>query len=132
MADQYSTTVRNARADATSTAIGGGGKLRVYTGAAPANCGTAASGTLLSEHTCGTPFAPAASGGVQSPTLPADVNASASGNAGYYRVYDAAGTNCHIQGSIGTSGTDIIVSRIDFAAGSPVHVASWTRTEQGA
>jgi len=36
MATSFSTTLRNARLDAISTAIGTGGKLRIYSGIRPA------------------------------------------------------------------------------------------------
>lgn len=133
MALQYSTAARNARADSgIATIIGNAGLLRVYTGGAPADCVTAATGTKLSEHTLGSPFAPAASGGVQSPTLPANVNALATGTAGYWRVYKSDGTTCVIQGGVGTSGADLNLNTLSIVSGGPVQVNSWTFTEGGA
>lgn len=132
MALQYSTTLRNGRADAVTTAVGNAGLLRIYTGSAPANCGTAASGTLLSEHTLGSPFSAAASSGAQSPTLPSNVNASNTGTAGYWRVYKSDGTTCVIQGSVGTSGADMNLNTLSLVSGGPVQINSWTFTEGGA
>ncbi len=132
MALQYSVAVRNGRADAVTTVVGSAGKLRLYTGSAPADCAAAATGTLLSEHTLGSPFAPAASGGVLSPTLPANVNAAASGTAGYWRIYKSDGTTCAKQGSVGTSGADINLNTLSIVAGGPVQLNSWTITEAGA
>lgn len=132
MALQYSTAARNGRGDAIATAVGNAGLLRIYTGAAPADCVTAASGTKLSEHTLASPFAPATSGGVQSPTLPANVNALASGTAGYWRVYKSDGTTCVIQGSVGTSGADLNLNTLTIASGGPVQINSWVFTEGGA
>jgi hypothetical protein len=132
MALQYSTTLRNGRGDQHTSVIGAGAKLRIYTGTAPANCATAASGTLLSEHTCGSPFAPATSGGVLSPTLPANVNAGNTGTAGYWRLYDSTGTTCHVQGSVGTSGADLNLNTLSIISGGPVQISSWTFTEGGA
>lgn len=115
-----------------TSAIGNAGLLRVYTGTAPADCATAATGTKLSEHTLGTPFAAASSGGVVSPTLPANVNALASGTAGYARVYKSDGSTCVIQGSVGTSGADFNLNSLTIVSGGPVQVASWSLTEGGA
>lgn len=49
MALQYSVPVNNARLDAVEAAIGATAKLRIYSGAAPANCAAAATGSLLCE-----------------------------------------------------------------------------------
>lgn len=132
MALQYSVATRNARADALTTQIGNAGLFRIYTGAAPADCVSAATGTKLSEHTLGSPFAPAASSGAQSPTIPANANALANGTAGYWRVYKSDGTTCVAQGSIGTSGADVNLNTLTLASGGPVQINSWTFTEGGA
>jgi hypothetical protein len=133
MALQYSVAARNARADnGIRDIIGNAALLRIYTGTAPADCATAATGQKLSEHTLGSPFAPGASSGVQSPTLPSNVNALATGTAGYWRVYKSDGTTCVIQGSVGTSGADLNLNTLSLVTGGPVQVNSWTFTEGGA
>lgn len=129
---QYSAALRNARGDAHASQIGNAGLLRIYTGSAPAACSDAATGTKLAEHTLGSPFAPGASGGVVSPTLPSNVNALASGTAGYWRVYKSDGTTCVVQGSVGTSGADMNLNTLTLASGGPVQVNSWAWTEGGA
>lgn len=48
MALKYSVTVRNARLDAIETTIGTSAILKIRTGAPPANCAAADSGTVLS------------------------------------------------------------------------------------
>lgn len=129
MAMQLSVAVRNAMADALVAQVGNAGLLRIYTGAIPADCATAASGTLLSEHTLGTPFDAAASGGGLTPNLPADVNASNTGVAGYYRVYRSDGTTCVQQAPI----ADITITpSTTITSGQPVKVTSWTITMGGA
>ncbi len=132
MALQYSVALRNARADAKATTVGSAGLLRIYTGSAPADCVTAASGTKLAEHTLGSPFAAGASGGVQSPTLPSNVNALATASAGYWRVYKSDGTTCVIQGTCGTSGADMNLNTLSLVTGGPVQINSWSFTEGGA
>jgi len=62
MTIQFSTTVNNAILDAIETTIGTSPKWRGYTGAMPANCAAAATGTLLVEISCPSDWAAAASG----------------------------------------------------------------------
>ena len=63
MAIQLSTTVRNARLDAIETAIGTAAMLRLRTGAPPANCGTADSGTVVATLNLPSDWMAAASAG---------------------------------------------------------------------
>jgi hypothetical protein len=134
MALQFGTTLRNARADALTATIGASCKLRLYTGAAPANCGTAASGTQLAELTGNATFAPSASGGVLTLNSVTGANASAAGTAGYFRIYNSAGTVCHMQGTVddGTTGADLALASTLLAIGDPIAITSWTITEGGA
>lgn len=132
MALQFSVLARNGRANAVTTEVGNAGLLRIYSGTIPATCADAATGTKLTEQTCGSPFAPGASGGVLSPTLPADANALATNTAGYHRVYKADGTTCVIQGTVGTSGADLNLNTLSIVSGGPVHASSWSYTETGA
>lgn len=132
MAVQLSTEARNAQCDAITTTVGNAGKLRIYTGSVPANVAAATTGSLLVDHTLGSPFAPAASGGLLSPTLPATVSASASGTAGYWRVFKSDGTSCVLQGTCGTSGTDMILDSTTLVSGVPVVVTAWSHNPGGA
>lgn len=132
MSVQFSTTARNARLDAITSTVGNAGLLRIYTGSAPADCGTAASGTLLAELTCGSPFAGAASSGVLTVTNPGGVSASNTGTAGYYRVYKSDGTTCVAQGTVGTSGADLNLNTTSILTGGTVTVTAWSWTEGGA
>ena len=94
----FSTTLRNARADAITSAVGNAGKLRIYDGTKPAAGGTAT--TLLAEFTLGTPFDAAASSGGLTPNLPADATASATGTATWFRIVTSGGTFV-IDGTVG-------------------------------
>jgi hypothetical protein len=126
-----STTLRNARADAVTTAIGSAGLLRIYNGTPPATVGTALSGnTKLAECVCGSPFAAAASGGVLTANAIAQENsADATGTASFYRVYKSDGTTAVIQGSVGTSGADLNLNTVSLVAGGPVLISSFAYTE---
>jgi fibronectin-binding autotransporter adhesin len=111
MATQYSTTARTNRATQLNTDIGTSAKINIYTGAAPANVGTAASGTLIvtlvgnatSFGTAsagaltgyGTTTASAASTG--NPIGP--VNAANTGTAGYFRIATSGSTDV-VQGLV--------------------------------
>lgn len=129
---QLSTTARNARLDAVTSTVGNAGLLRIYSGSAPANCAAAATGVLLSAHTLASPFAPGASSATLSPTLPSDATAAASGTAGYWRVYKSDGTTCVLQGTLGTSGTELVLNTTAIVAGGPVSITAWSFSESGA
>lgn len=128
----YSTTLRNAKMDAITTAVGDAGILRVYdnTNAQPAGPGTAVPGgtVTLATFTCGTPFAAAASGGVLSPTLPSQVNGAATGTQAWWRLFKSDGTTAVIDGSAGTSGCDLNLSGT-VVSGQPVSITSWSFTD---
>lgn len=86
---QFATTLRTSRAGAIGTALGSGGTIVIYTGAAP-GVGNAASGTLLATLTALT-FA-AASGGAITFSATSDASAAASGTPGYGRLRTSANT----------------------------------------
>lgn len=123
----YSTELRNAKLDANTTVIGNAGKLEIYAGTDVA--GTAnAEGTLLATFTLGSPFAPAASGGVQSPTIPAATTGVATGTAGWARVNKADGSTAVMDLTVGTSGAQVNLSSLAIVAGGAVSITSWTIT----
>lgn len=128
MAIKYGTTARNAQLDAIETAIGTSPKLRIYTGAAPANPAAAASGTLLCEVALPSDWMAAASAGAKAKTGTWSGTASAAGTAGYFRVVDNAGTTAHIQGTVGTSGTDMILDSVSFNVGQSFVINSFALT----
>jgi hypothetical protein len=133
MAIQMSTALRNARLDAIETTTGVSAKVRIYSGAQPANCAAAASGTLLAEFSLASDWAAAASAGAKAfSSLPLSTTGAAAGTAGHYRLVDNAGTTCHMQGSVGTSGTDMIVDNTSIAVSQTVQITAWTINEPGA
>lgn len=134
MTIQLSTAVRNARLDAIETAIGVSPKLRFYTGAQPANCAAAASGTLLAEIPCPADFMAAAAAGSKALSGSWTVAAVATGNAGHYRMYDNAGVNCHEQGTVTATGGggDITLDNINIASGQTITITAKTLTDGNA
>lgn len=117
-----SVELRNARLAARASIVGNAGKLRIYNGARPATGGAATS--LLAEFTLGSPFAPAPASAVQSPTLPATVNASASGTATWFRITKSDGTFVED----GDVGQEMTLNTTTITSGLQVQVTSWTIT----
>lgn len=123
----YSTELRNAKLDANTAVIGAGGKLEIYAGSDTAGTNNA-EGTLLAVFTLGSPFAPPASGGVQSPTLPAATTGVATGTAGWARVTKADGSTAVMDLTVGTSGAQVNLNTLSISAGVAVSVTGWTIT----
>jgi hypothetical protein len=121
-------SVKNARLDAIATAWGATPKLRLYSGTPPANASAALSGnTLLVEVT---PAPAAASGAVKDMLGGTKTNtAAASGTAAFYRAYNSGGTTCMEQGTVGTSGTDLVIDNTTINSGQTVNFNTWTKTE---
>jgi hypothetical protein len=135
MALQFSTTVRNARLDAIETAVGATAVLKIRTGAAPANCGTADSGTVLATLTLPSDWMAAASGGSKAKSGTwQDAAADATGTAAHWRLYASDGTTCHAQGTVTATGGggDMTVDNTSFATGQSFTVSSFTITEGNA
>lgn len=127
------TTLRNARLDQIETTVGVSAKIRIWTGTQPANCGTADSGTQLVEFDLASDWAANASAGAKALTsTPVSATASATGTAGYFRLYDSTPTVCHMQGTVGTSATDMIIDNTSIVSGQTVQIASLSFTEPGA
>lgn len=132
MAHQESVTVRNACLDAKEAAIGPSAILRIFTGAQPANCAAANSGTLLATLSLPSDYMSNASGGVKVKTGTWSGTASAGGSAAHYRIYASDGTTCHMQGSVGVSGDiptpQMIVDNTSFANGQTFTVLAYSIT----
>lgn len=132
MARQYSVAVRNAWLAAYEATIGAAPKLRLYDGSIPADCATAADGTLIWESDCPSDWMGTPSGGFVAKLGTWQDDAVADGTVQYYRMYDSTGTICHEQGTAGTSGTDIIVSNASVVTGQSLTVNTWGMTAPGA
>ena len=124
---QYSVAVNNTRLDSIETAIGVSAILRIRTGAAPANCAAADTGTVLSTLTLPSDWmlAAAAASKAKSGTW-VDSLADATGTAAHFRVYDSGGTVCHIQGTYGTSGTEMIGDSASFTINQSFTINTFT------
>lgn len=124
---QYSTAVNNAKLDAIESTIGVSPKLRLYTGAKPATCATAESGTLICEIALPSDWMAAASAASKSKSGTWSGTATAAGVIGHYRIYDNAGTTCHNQGSASDTGTpDMTIDNATVANAQSVIVQTFT------
>lgn len=129
MAVQLSTAVRNAMLDAIETTIGTAAVLKIRTGAVPANCATADSGTVLATLSLPSDYMAAASSGSKGKSGTwTDSSADATGTAAHFRLYASDGTTCHEQGTVTATGGggDLEVDNTSFASGQPFTVTSWT------
>lgn len=135
MAVQLSAGVRNARLDAIESTIGTAAKLEIRSGAQPANCATADSGTLLASMTLPSDWMAAASAGSKAMSGTwQDASADAAGTAGHFRIKDSAGTTCHLQGSVTATGGggDLTLDNTSIASGQSVSITSFTLTDGNA
>lgn len=135
MAVQLSVAVRNARLDAIETTIGASAIMRIRTGAAPANCATADSGTVLATLNLPADYlAAAASGSKAKSGTWEDTSADASGTAAHFRIYDSTGTTCHLQGTVTATGGggDLTVDSTTFTAGQAFSISTFTLTDGNA
>jgi hypothetical protein len=134
MTVQLSVAVRNARLDAIETTAGVSAKLRLYSGAQPANCAAAASGTLIAELPLPADWMSAAAAGSKSLLGSWTVAAIAAATAGHYRLMDSTGTTCHEQGSVTITGSggDLTLDNPVIASAQVVTITSWTKTDGNA
>lgn len=135
MAIQLSVAVRNARLDAIESTIGTAAVLKIRTGAQPASCAAADSGTVLATLTLPTDWmAGASSGSKELSGTWEDTSADATGTAAHFRLYASDGTTCGLQGSvtITSGGGDMEVDNTSFAAGQSFSVTAFTLTDGNA
>lgn len=133
MAFQFSTAARNAWLDAIEIAIGASPTLEIRTGAAPADCAAADSGTVLATIALPADWMAAAAAGAKAMSGTwQDASADASGTAGHFRI--KVGGTCHIQGSCTATGGggDMIIDNPVLAAGQQFNVTSFSLTASGA
>ena len=128
MAIQLGTSLRNAMVDVIESHVGTAPYLKIFSGAAPADCQTATSGTLLVNIDLPSDWFGAASGGTASKSGTWDGTAIAAGTAGHYRLYNNGTSTCFEQGSAGTGSVDLVLDNNSISSGQTVTVTSWTRS----
>jgi hypothetical protein len=126
MGYQLSTAVRNARLDVIESTAGVSAILRIRTGAPPANCAAADTGTVLASMTLPADWMAAAAAGSKALSGTwQDASADATGTAGHFRIYDATGTTCHLQGTAGQN-VALTTNALTAANGNVLNFASTT------
>lgn len=126
MTVQYSVPVNNARLDAIETTIGASAKLKIYSGAAPANCAAAATGTLLVDMALPADWMAAASAPSKAKSGTWSGTGAAAGTAGYFRITDTAGTVVGLQGTCGQGSGDMSLDNVSIAVSQVVTVNTFT------
>lgn len=134
MAYQLSVAVRNAQADQFETTTGTAPVIRFYTGAQPADCAAAATGSLLATFSLPSDWLNNAAAGAKTKLGTWSGAASAAGTIGYFRIWDTAVANCHAQGSvtITAGGGDMTVDNTNIANAQVITITSFTHTMGGA
>lgn len=102
---QYSVGTRNAKLDAVETYGNTAPTLCLFTGAMPANCATANSGTVVATMTLPSDWLAAASAGAKAKSGTwQDTSADASGTVGYFRFFRSNDSECFMQGTCSNTG----------------------------
>jgi hypothetical protein len=129
MAIQLSVAVRNARLDAIETQIGVSAKLKIFTGAVPANCAAADPAGLLATLSLPSDWMNAASSGSKTLLGSWTVAASGTGTALSFRIYATDGTTCGLQGTVGLGSGDLSLDNTNIASGQTVTVTAFSLTD---
>ena len=139
MAIQLDVATRNARLNTIESTNGTSCSLEIRTGAQPASCATAGSGTVLVTINLPSDWANAASSG--SKTLLgtwSDASADASGTAAHFRLYNSQATKdnttCFMQGSVTATGGggDMTLDSTTVTATQVVTITTFTLTDANA
>jgi hypothetical protein len=130
MALQFDDGLRHARLDVIETHIGASPVLKFYSGAPPANCAAANSGTLLATMACPADFMAAAASGQKTLSGPWSVTGSTGGTMGHFRMETSGGT-VKIQGTVGLSAAspDMVVDNANIGVGQTFNVTQFTIAE---
>ena len=130
MTVQLSVAALNAMLDSIETTIGVSAIVKLRTGAPPATCATADSGTVVSTFNLASDWADAAATGSKAfSSVPIeDASADATGVIAHYRVYATDGTTCHMQGTVTETGGggDMTIDNNDVNAGQVIRITAWT------
>jgi len=123
---KYSNGTRDAQQQGLITYAGTGSIIRLYDGAQPANANTAiVAQTLLVSLTIAGGFGTDSNGSI---TLGAVTSgtAVASGTATFFRIVKSDGTTVVMDGSVGTSGSDLNLNTTTVASAQTVSITAGT------
>lgn len=129
MALQFSTLALNAMLDGFEADLGASPVLKIWTGAAPANCAAANTGTELASMSLPADAMAAASGASKAKSGTwEDPTGNAAGTAGHFRLYKSDGTTCCVQGSVTATGGggNMTLDNTSIAVGQQVTITAFT------
>lgn len=132
---QLSVSARNGKLDAVETAVGASAIMKLRTGAQPATCATADSGTVVSTINLPADWMAAAGSGTKAKSGTwEDTLADAAGTVAHFRVYASDGTTCHMQGSVTITGGggDLTLDNPVVEANQKITITGFTWTEGNA
>ena len=133
MANQKSVALRNAELDQTEVIAGTSARFMLFTGAQPANCAAADTGTQLVNLAAAVDYMSNAAAGAKG--LSAAITGAAQTFAGplvagHYRIKDSAATTCHRQGTVGIA-VPLTTSLLTAANGNVLNFAATTGVAVG-
>ena len=129
---QLGTDLRNAMVNQYESTVGTSAYIKIFTGAQPATCQTATSGTLLCNVTLPSDWQGAASNGTSSKSGTWNGTSIAGGTAGHYRLYNNGTSVCSEQGSVGQGSGDLSLDNVTITSGQTVTITQWDRSQSGA
>lgn len=137
MTVQLNVTTRNARLDTIESTNGTSCSLEIRTGAQPANCAAAGTGTILATINLPSDWMAAASSGAKALAGSwTDASADNTGTAAHFRVYNSQATKdnttCFMQGSVGQGSGDLSVDNSSFVAAQSFTITAFTLTDGNA
>lgn len=125
---QLSNVAANTQADAFGALLNSG-TIKIYDGTQPATADTAiTTQTLLATLTFGATAFGSASAGVLTANAITGGTIAASGTAAWCRCFKSDGTTVVMDGTVGTSAANLIVSTTTFTSGVSVTCSSFTHT----
>ena len=128
MAQQLANATVNAEAGAV-TALLHNGYVRIYDGTQPASADTAISGHhLLAELRFANPAFGTPTSGVATANPIAGVTAAGTGTATWFRLLQSDGSTVVMDGSAGTTGSNLTLNSTAIQTGATVSIASFTFT----
>lgn len=131
MALGYNVTLRNNKLDEITGLAGTSAQIILYSGTQPATGGAATTevATLTGNAT---QFALAASAGVLTLSAITDDTSATGGTATWFRINSSGGTTHIMDGTVGTSGTDLVLNNNVITATANVSITSFTITDNNA
>lgn len=103
------------------------GFIEIYDGSQPATPNTAVSTqTKLAKLTLAATAFGASSGGTKTAGAIGSVAALATGTASWFRAFKSDDTTAVIDGSVGTSGSDLTINAVAIVAGATVSASGWS------